>query len=669
MSSSKARKALPAVSGAMLARYIRFVYRTSKVVAEPADWLVRLETERPFIYAFWHGQFLLIPALSPKSIPVDVMVARHGDAELLSEALRHFDMGLVRGAGAGSRKRDRGGAAALRGALKALEEGRSLSMTADVPPGPARRAGEGIVTLARLSGRPIVPVAVASSRFKVLDTWSRMTINLPYSTLGVAVGAPIRVPRVLSPEGTEAARLDVEQKLNAVTERAYRLAGADPARTAPRQAAGVKGLWLPAYRGLTQVLTPAGPAILAWRTRKGKEDATRRNERLGVASRPRPPGEVVWMHAASVGETNAVLPLINALAQRRPDVTTLLTTGTVTSAKLAAERLPPGAIHHYVPLDSPTYVRRFLAHWRPSLALLVESEVWPNLVLETRARGIPLMLVNARMSKKSLEGWKRRRGMARSIFGSFDLVLAQNELLARRFQRLGARLALPAGNLKFDAPALPVDAAAFASLTQSLAGRPVFLAASTHAGEEEAIGRVARLAAKSLPELLAIIVPRHPERGREIARKLAESGLTVALRSAGEMPGPQHQIYLADTLGELGLFYRLSPLAFIGGSLIKHGGQNPIEAVKLGCVCLTGPHWENFKDTFGALIEAGGAREITSEAELADTFTALWRDAATRAAMQTRGEKVLAQMGGALERTLAHVERYLSAERRLDRAS
>ena len=615
------------------------------------------------------GQFLMIPALSPKSIPVDVMVARHGDAELLSEALKHFDMGLVRGAGAGSRKRDRGGAAALRGAMKALEEGRSLSMTADVPPGPARRAGEGIVTLARLSGRPIVPVAVASSRFKVLDTWSRMTINLPYSTIGVAVGEPIRVPRVLTAEGTEAARLDVEQKLNAVTASAYRLAGADPARTAPRATTSSKGLWLPTYRGLTRALTPAGPAILAYRTRKGKEDASRRNERLGIASRARPLGEVVWMHAASVGEANAVLPLIHALSRRRPDVTALLTTGTVTSAKLAAERLPTGAIHHYVPLDSPFYVRRFLAHWQPTLAILVESEVWPNLVLETRARRIPLMLVNARMSKKSLEGWKRRRGMARAIFGSFDLVLAQNDVLARRFQKLGAPRALPAGNLKIDAPALPTDEAALARLKQSVAGRPVLLAASTHAGEEEAIARAARLTAKALPGLLAIIVPRHPERGREIARTLVESGAKVALRSAGELPGPEHQIYLADTLGELGTFYRLSPLAFIGGSLIEHGGQNPIEAVKLGCVCLTGPHWENFKDTFGALIEGGAAREVKSEGELAEVFAKLSQDEALLREMQTRAEKVLAEMGGALERTLTHVESYLGAERRLDRAS
>jgi 3-deoxy-D-manno-octulosonic-acid transferase len=652
----------------MLARYIRFVHRSSRIIAEPADWLQRLEAEQPFIYAFWHGQFLLIPTLSPPSIPVDVMVARHGDAELIGQALGHFDMGLIRGAGAGDRKRDRGGASALRGALKALEGGRSLSMTADVPPGPARRAGEGIVTLARLSGRPIIPVAVASSRSKVLDTWSRMTINLPYSTIGVAVGPPIRVARELSPDAAEAARLSVETGLNAVTERAYRLAGADPQRIAPRTG-GRRGVWLPAYRGLTRVLTPAGPAILAWRTRKGKEDPERRGERLGIAAIPRPQGDLVWLHAASVGETNAVLPMVHGLAERHPHLTTLLTTGTVTSAKLAASRLPKGALHQYVPLDSPRYVGRFLAHWRPTLAIFVESEVWPNLVLETHRQRIPLILANARMSKKSFQSWKRRRGMAKTLFGAFDLVLAQNETLARRFARLGAPNTLAVGNLKIDSPPPPVDEIALQKLRQTLDGRPVFLAASTHAGEEEEIAEAYHLSLVKQPRLLAIIVPRHPERGPQIAATLAAIGFRVSLRSKGELPGPEHQIYVADTLGELGTFYKLSPVAFIGGSLIAHGGQNPIEAVKLGAVCLTGPHWENFKDEFGALIKADGAREVASSEALSAAIWTLAQDEGERAAMHRRAEAALATLAGALDRSLDLLDGYLTSERRLDRAS
>lgn len=662
------RKAFLTASGAMLARYIRFVRRTSRIVAEPADWLQRLEAERPFIYAFWHGQFLLIPALSPPTIPVDVMVAKHGDAELLSKALAHFNMGLVRGAGAGDRKRDRGGASALRAALKTLEQGRSLSMTADVPPGPARRAGEGIVTLARLSGRPIIPVAVASSRAKVLDTWSRMTINLPYSIIGVAVGEPIRVPRELSAEVIERTRLDVETALNDVTEQAYRLAGIDAQRISPAGSAK-RGVWLPAYRGLTRALTPAGPAILSWRTRKGKEDPKRRYERLGLAALSRPAGRLVWIHAASVGETNAILPLVQALDRRHPEATVLLTTGTVTSAELARKRLPKRAIHQYVPLDSPRYVERFLDHWKPNLAIFVESEVWPNLVVETHRRKVPLVLANARMSKKSFQSWKKKRAMARTLFSAFDLVLAQNDTLARRFSRLGAPKAIASGNLKIDSPPPPVDEIALEKLRASLDGRPVFLAASTHAVEEEQLATAYHLSLAKQPRLLAIIVPRHPERGPEIARALSAGGTRVALRSKGELPGPEHQIYIADTLGELGTFYKLAPISFIGGSLIPHGGQNPIEAVKLGSVCLTGPHWENFKDAFGALIKADGAREVASAEALSAAVWTLSQDECERREMQARAEAALSTLAGALDRTLEYLDGYLGAEKRLDRAS
>ncbi|MEZ5923772.1 MAG: glycosyltransferase N-terminal domain-containing protein [Hyphomicrobiaceae bacterium] len=668
VATTAARKTVRGTSGAILARYIRFVRRTSRIHYDPADWRERLEAERPFIYAFWHGQFLLIPAFSPQTIPVDVMVARHGDAELIGQTLSHFGMGLIRGAGAGDRRRDRGGASALRGALKSLAEGRSLSMTADVPPGPARRAGEGIVTLARLSGRPIIPVAVASSRFKVLDTWSRMTINLPYSTIGVSVGKPIHVPREATAEALEAARLEVEAGLSAATKEAYRLADADPARIAVGDVRKT-GSWLPAYRGLTRALTPVGPAILTWRTRRGKEDPLRRGERLGIASMPRPPGKLIWMHAASVGETNAVLPLVHGLANRHPSLTTLLTTGTVTSARLAAERLPARALHQFVPLDAPRYVERFLAHWKPDLAVFVESEIWPNLVLETERRGTPLVLANARMSKRSFQGWKRRRNMARTLFGAFDLVLAQNDTLARRFSRLGAPRVVAVGNLKIDAPPPPVDDIALQRLRVAIADRPLFLAASTHPGEEQEIAEAYRLSLARLPRLVAIIVPRHPERGPSIARRLAAEGFRVALRSEGELPGPAHQIYVADTLGELGTFYRLSPISFIGGSLIPHGGQNPIEATKLGSVCLTGPHWENFKDAFGALIKADGAREIASAEALSAAIWTLTQDADERRTMQRRAEAALGTLAGALNRTLELLDGYLADERRLDRAS
>jgi 3-deoxy-D-manno-octulosonic-acid transferase len=223
--------------------------------------------------------------------------------------------------------------------------------------------------------------------------------------------------------------------------------------------------------------------------------------------------------------------------------------------------------------------------------------------------------------------------------------------------------------LKIDSPPPPVDEVALARLRAALDGRPTFLAASTHSGEEEQVATAYHLSLAKQPRLLAIIVPRHPERGHEIARLLLAGGSRVALRSKGELPGPEHQIYVADTLGELGTFYKLSPIAFMGGSLIAHGGQNPIEAVKLGAVCLTGPHWENFKDVFAALIKADAAREVASAEALSAAIWTLSQDDGERSAMQKRADVTLASLSGALDRTLAHLDAYLGTRAQLDCAS
>ena len=336
------------------------------------------------------------------------MVARHGDAEVIGEAMKTFDVSLIRGAGAGPRKKDRGGAHALRASVKALRSGSSLVMTADAPPGPARVAGLGILTIAKLAGRPIVPTAAATSRFLALNTWSRLTINLPFSKLAFALGEPIHVPPDAGRDELEGLRLRLQDELNEATRRAYELAGADmsrieppPARTkwqrrseelksdsqaqdtnarakhagtvSPSGTRGPKrkpGAELKVYRAATTLLRPVAPVLLRVRERYGKEDARRRPERFGQAGCARPDGLLVWAHAASVGETNAVLPVIDAMSEARPDLTFLLTTGTVTSAGLAAKRLSRKALHQYVPLDSPRYAQNFLAHWRPDLAVL-----------------------------------------------------------------------------------------------------------------------------------------------------------------------------------------------------------------------------------------------------------------------------------------------------------
>lgn len=646
-------------AGAALSRFMATVRSTSKVICRPADVQERLASLSPCVVGYWHGQFLLLPPLRPPNLQIDIIVARHADAEPLSQAIASFGMGLIRGAGAGDRKKDRGGAAALRLALRTLDSGRAIGCSLDAPPGPARICGLGIITIARLSGKPIVPVAIASSRFKVLDTWSRFTINLPFSTIGYVMGEPIHIPRDIDAEGIERYRLEVEAAMNAATRTAYELAGADITPTlplTPTSAPARPGVSLQLYRAATSSLKPVAPLILGARERRGKEDPSRRGERLGIASQSRPRGRLAWFHAASVGETNAVLPILIEFRERHPSAAILLTTGTVTSARIAADRLGDVGIHQYVPLDVPGFVELFLDHWRPDLAVFVESEIWPNLVLGASRRNIPMLLANARMSPKSAANWRRRNKSAKALFSRFEVVLAQTPTLARQFTRLGARDVRAAGNLKIDSPPPPIDNNEIARLRAIIGARPVLLAASTHDNEEEMLAEAYRLLPQTLANPLLIIAPRHPSRAAAIVEQLGQRGLSVAKRSAGESPGDQHAVYLADTIGELGTFYCLASVAFVGGSLIPHGGQNPIEAIRLGAAVLTGPHWENFREVYADLLRAKGCREVNDAAELAATAAELLTDTAARDDLKARAVKVLEGLGGAHERTLGAIE-------------
>jgi len=673
--SPRTRSTLNWLAGRAVASLIRLVERTSRTVYEPDDLLARLGAEHPVIVAVWHGQFMMTAGFLPSpDTKVAAMVARHGDAEFIGAAMAHFGVELIRGAGAGGRRKDRGGAYALRQAVRALKNGTSVVMTADVPPGPARRAGIGIVTLARLSGRPIIPVASATSRFLALDTWSRMTINLPFSKLAYVIGPPIHVAADADEAALEVARAEVERFLNLATMRAYGLAGADLSRATPRRLDDPEAppaepdLRLKIYRASMSLLRPIAPVVLKLRERYGKEDPRRRPERLGQPSAGRPEGVLVWVHAASVGETNAVLPVIEALGHARPDLNILLTTGTVTSAGLAERRLPARSLHQYVPLDAPQYAASFLDHWRPDLAVFTESEIWPSLILETAARDVPLALINARLSHRSRRRWQRNKSMAQPLFNRFDVVLAQNERLATGFSALGARNVEPVGNLKIDAPPPPVDESELERLTEALADRPGFVAASTHEGEEEIIAEAHRELARVFDRFCTIIAPRHPERGTAIAERLKDLGLSVAQRSLGALPTERTDIYVADTIGELGTLYALTPIAFIGGSLVARGGQNPIEAVRHGVAVLTGPHWQNFRDAYRTLLRHQGAVEVDCAKSLAAAVTRLLQSQSEMGHMRAGATQALATLSGALEKTVTTLLRYLPDER-LKRAS
>lgn len=412
------------------------------------------------------------------------------------------------------------------------------------------------------------------------------------------------------------------------------------------------------YRAGVSVLEPTAGAILLWRARKGKEDRARLRERRGHPSRPRPDGPLAWLHGASIGETVSLLPVIERMTRRGLNV--LVTSGTRTSAELLGRRLPPGAFHQFLPLDAPAFVERFLDHWRPDLVLFAESELWPVTILELGRRGVPLVLVNARMSERSYQGWRRWPRVIGALLRCFALCLAQGRPDAERLAGLGAPRVTVAGNLKFDASPPPADPRLLAQLSGMIAGRPVWIAASTHPGEEEFAVAAHQALAGRLPRLLTLIAPRHPARGPEIADLAKAEGLQVSLRSEGGLPDREVDLYVADTVGELGLFYRLTPLVFMGGSLVAHGGQNPIEPVKLGAAILHGTHVHNFAETYATLDEAGGAFALEEGEYLGPVLGDLLADPSlTREMARAAGDAIKAQ-AGALDRTMQAIEPFIA---------
>jgi 3-deoxy-D-manno-octulosonic-acid transferase len=411
------------------------------------------------------------------------------------------------------------------------------------------------------------------------------------------------------------------------------------------------------YRGLSSAVVPLAPALIKRRLKLGKEDPERIGERRGITRDTRPHGPMVWIHGASVGEVLAAAALIERL--RALNIRILMTSGTVTSAAIVAKRFPPDIIHQYVPWDSPRYVARFLEHWQPSLALFIESDLWPNLILQSAARRLPMVLINGRMSQRSFPRWKRVHGTISALLEKFDICLAQSETDAERFAALGCRNVVTTGNLKLDVPAPPADPQKLERLVSLTRGRPVVVAASTHPGEEEILIETHKTLSGFFPGLLTVIVPRHPDRGPPIWRLVDAAGLKASLRSREEMPAASTDIYVADTMGELGLFYRLAGVVFMGGSLVPHGGQNPIEAVKLGAAIVHGPHVFNFTDVYDALDGAGGARKAGGQEALTKQLGQLLANAEAREAMLAASTRVVAELGGALERTLAALEPYL----------
>ena len=407
-----------------------------------------------------------------------------------------------------------------------------------------------------------------------------------------------------------------------------------------------------AWRLLTRLLEPLAPRLLDARAKQGKEDPDRVDERLGHASVARPDGELVWLHGVSVGETLSLLPVVERLRRQRPDLAVLVTSGTLTSAQLLAQRLSAGVIHQFAPIDAPGAVAAFLDHWRPSVAVFVESELWPNLILESCRRGVKLVLASARITEKTVDGWRRFPGAAREILTAFDRVLPQDQTSANRLESLGARIDGHV-NLKLSGEAPPHDAAAFTRLSAAIGDRPVVVAASTHDGEEIALVRALD---KLADRLCLILVPRHPARSAEIAAALSRDGYRFALRSQGSEPDRDTDLYLADTLGEMGLFLRLADVVVMGGSFSASlekppvGGHNPLEPARLGKPAVTGPDMTNWAAVTEALVEAGGLAVADAPWDLPAVIAPLLANDAAAKAMGERGRRAAAEAGSGLDR-------------------
>ncbi len=414
---------------------------------------------------------------------------------------------------------------------------------------------------------------------------------------------------------------------------------------------------LSVYRFAGAAAYPLIGPYVAWRASKGKEDRARSRERYGFASKQRPDGPLIWVHAASIGEMIAVVPLVESILDTGVNI--VLTTGTVTSAKVAEERLGGSVIHQYVPLDLKPAVSRFLDHWRPDLAVIAESEIWPMTILELGARRVPQVLVNGRLSDRSFASWKKRASLAEALFENLAHVIAQSEVDGDRFRALGARPVTVSGNLKVDTPPPPVDEKALAAAQRQIGERPSWAAVSTHDGEEMIAAEVHVALRHRHPGLLTIIVPRHPDRAEALMTAFDGMELKVARRSKGDKIAADTEILLGDTVGEMGLYLRLTEIAFVGRSLTSEGGQNPLEPAMLDTAVLAGRNVQNFRESYQKLLDSGGAKLVRDRNMLAGAVNFLLSNEAARHDMMAAGAATVEEMRGALSRTLKALEPFI----------
>lgn len=410
------------------------------------------------------------------------------------------------------------------------------------------------------------------------------------------------------------------------------------------------------YKIASSVLAKRAPAYLEKRLELGKEDALRISERYGIASHEKPAGTLLWIHAASVGEARSVIELIHAISQKQVSWHVLVTTGTLSSARIILKEIPDNTIHQYYPLDAPAWVRAFLDYWQPDAVVWVEQEIWPNMLYEIHARQIPAILANGRLTENSFKRWLWLKSFVKDLLAPFKHIYAQSAKDGERYEILSGRPVITKGNLKYAAAPLPYHPVTLDMLKIQIGGRPIWLASSTHLGEEFVIAEAHKLILNQQPEALLIIVPRHPDRGDQIIQDLNETNLSVSRRSEAEPILPDTQVYLADTFSELGLFYRLSRIAFIGGSLVPVGGHNIIEAAQLNCATLYGSHMHNFQEIRDLFEQNQVGITCTTAQELAMSVIAYMGNPEMLEAVTQKALSLMEKEGAVLQDLIKDVE-------------
>lgn len=408
--------------------------------------------------------------------------------------------------------------------------------------------------------------------------------------------------------------------------------------------------------GISRVLAPILARKETAKLRAAGVSLERAREKQGYATHERQSnGPVIWFHAASVGESLSVLALITRMGAALPDAQFVITSGTASSAALLAKRMPPRAIHQFAPLDAPGPLTRFLDHWHPDAAVFVESELWPQMLRRTRDRGVRMVLVNARLSERSLARWLKMPRLARYMLECFDLIVTQNQTMGDAMIAIGAPpdRVLRGSNLKSMAGPLPVDMAQLAQTKTALGDRPRWVASSTHEGEEAVVLQAHQTLQDRWPVLCLILAPRHTERATEVTKLVADAGLSMSRRTQGD--APDKQVFLADTMGELGTWYSLSDIVFLGGGLAPKGGHNPYEVAHMGAGVITGPHVFNFAETYDQMTEAGAAFVVQDAATLAAQVGALLADAELRAATCTAARSFAAAQSDQLDEITRHL--------------